>query len=96
MKFSDHFFRFRSHHHNNLPKGHPKTLDDLPSGSSAIIASLSGGKHISSRLASIGLTIGTEIQIIQNYHHGPIILSVRGVRLAIGRGEANKIEVKAI
>jgi len=70
------------------------TLDNLPTGSSALISALSGGKHISSRLASIGLTVGTEIHILQNYNHGPIILSVRGVRLALGRGEASRIEVK--
>lgn len=71
---------------------HP-TLDNLPAGSSAFISALSGGKHISSRLASIGLTVGTEIHVLQNYHRGPIILSVRGVRLALGRGEASRIEV---
>ncbi len=94
MKLPKRFFHSRTNPHRiTLPRG-TMTLDQLPAGSSAIIANLSSGKHISSRLATIGLTVGTQIQILQNYHHGPIILSVRGVRLAIGRGEAHKIEVR--
>lgn len=100
MKLSKFFFHNKLHLHGHLNSpAHThlsNTLDNLPTGSSAIIISLSGGKHISSRLASIGLTIGSEIQVLQNYHHGPIIITVRGVRLALGRGEANKIKVKAI
>ena len=68
-------------------------LSELPTGRHAVIQTISGGKHISSRLAAIGLTAGVEIQILQNYGRGPLILSVRGVRLALGRGEAQKIQV---
>jgi ferrous iron transport protein A len=95
MKLTKNIFHFRSHHQHQLT-GQRDTLDELPTGSSAVIMNLSGGKHISSRLASIGMTIGSEVQILQNYHHGPIILSVRGVRLALGRGEAKKIEVESL
>ncbi len=98
MKLSKFFFqnKIRLHGHIQAQSGFSNTLDTLPTGSRAIITNLSGRKHISSRLASIGLTIGSEIQVLQNYHRGPIIIAVRGVRLALGRGEANKIEVKEL
>ena len=100
MKLSKFFFHNKLHLHGHLQSNaHAQpsnTLDNLPPGCSGIIVNLSGGKHISSRLASIGLTIGSEVQVLQNYHHGPIIITVRGVRLALGRGEANKIEVKVL
>jgi ferrous iron transport protein A len=95
MKLTKKIFNFKSHDHGQAQIHLSKTLDALPTGSSAQIINHTGGRHISARLASIGLTIGSEVQIIQNYRHGPIIISVRGVRLALGRGEANKIGVKA-
>lgn len=100
MKLPKLFFhnklRLHGHLHSHAHERSSNTLENLPTGSRAVIISLSGGKHISSRLASIGLTIGSEVQVLQNYHRGPIIITVRGIRLALGRGEASKIGVKAI
>ena len=46
------------------------------------------------RLTDLGLTPGTEITVIQAApFNGPLEITVRGSRLAIGRGMANKIFV---
>jgi len=45
-------------------------------------------------MATLGFTIGTEVTILQNYGHGAIIVSVRNTRIALGHGEARKIQVK--
>jgi len=46
------------------------------------------------RLTDLGLTPGTEITVIQAApFNGPLEIAVRGSRLAIGRGMANKIFV---
>jgi ferrous iron transport protein A len=57
---------------------------------------MGGGHHFVSRLASLGFTPGTRLRVIQNYGHGPIIVSLRGTRVALGRGEAGKILVEAL
>lgn len=34
--------------------------------------------------------------MVQNFGHGPIIVMVRGTRIALGRGEAEKVMVTPI
>jgi ferrous iron transport protein A len=42
----------------------------------------------------MGLTVGAEITVAQNSFVGPVVVDVRGVRLAIGRGMATRIMVR--
>jgi ferrous iron transport protein A len=48
------------------------------------------------RIASLGFTPGAEVMLLQNFGRGPLIASVRGSRLALGRGEAEHILVKVL
>ena len=41
-----------------------------------------------------GFTPGAEVTVIQNRSSGPIIVMVRDTRIALGRGEASKVEVE--
>ena len=52
------------------------------------------GERISNRLVSLGFTPGVEVDMAQNYGHGPLIVTLRGTRVALGRGEAGKILVR--
>jgi len=70
------------------------SLSDLESGERAVVRQLRGGREFTSRLAALGFTVGAEIVVIQNYDHGPITVSVRGTRIALGRGEAIKVLVE--
>jgi ferrous iron transport protein A len=45
-------------------------------------------------LASLGFTPGTLVNMSQNYGRGPLIVTVRGTRVALGRGEAERIVVR--
>lgn len=69
-------------------------LGRLPAGQRAVVVRLLGGRGLQNRLATLGLTIGAEVTLIQNYGHGPLLLTVRDTRLALGRGEANHILVR--
>ena len=69
------------------------TLVDLKSGESAKISALRGGKNLNARLSTLGFTPGVVIYMTHNYGHGPIIVTVRDTRIAIGRGEARHILV---
>jgi ferrous iron transport protein A len=68
-------------------------LSDLPSGQVGIVHSLNGGRHFVSRMVSLGFTPGTEVRVMQNYGHCSLIASVRNTRVALGRGEAQKVLV---
>jgi len=49
-----------------------------------------------SRLAALGFTPGTEVKMIQNFGHGPIIVLIRDTHIALGRGEAMKVLVRRL
>lgn len=68
-------------------------LSDLRPGQRGRVAKLSGGRGLVSRMVSLGFTPGAMVTMVQNYGHGPLIASVREGRVALGRGEAQKITV---
>ncbi len=69
-------------------------LGELPTGAHAVVRSPRGGKAFSARVAAMGITPGAEVMVIQNYHRGPMLIEVRDTEVALGRGEALKIEVE--
>jgi ferrous iron transport protein A len=42
-------------------------------------------------MASLGVSIGSEVLVRQNYGYGPLIVVVHDTRIALGRGEAAKV-----
>ena len=69
-------------------------LSALRPGERGVVAELTGGRGLLSRMASLGFTPGAEVTIVQNFGRGPIIARVRDARIALGRGEAGKIQVR--
>jgi len=78
-------------------------LTSLKKGESGIIASIKanprgrrgGGWGFHKRLMDMGLTPGTRITVIKSApFHGPIEILVRGSRLALGRGMAERVYVE--
>lgn len=88
---------------NNSEKfSSPLTI--LKDGESGIITAIKsgpgggkgGGWRFEKRLMDLGLTPGTQITVVKSCpFHGPIELLVRGSRLAIGRGMAERVLVEA-
>lgn len=72
------------------------TLDRLPAGSRAVTKSLKNGKSSASRLASMGLSVGCELEVLQNAGTGPLLVLVRNTRIGLGREEAAKVLVEEI
>ena len=69
-------------------------LADLKTGEHAVYLYIQGGRGVACRLTSLGFTPGVEVEMIQNYHHGPLVVLVRGTRVALGRQEAQKTTVQ--
>jgi Fur family ferric uptake transcriptional regulator len=78
----------------NAPNRSGMPLSMAASGEKLKVERLIGGCEIRHRLTAMGLSTGDEIETISNY--GPIIINVKGSRLAIGRGLAQKIIVSQI
>jgi len=64
------------------------TLAELKTGEHAAFVRMAAEKGVASRLTSLGFTPGVDIQMTQNYGRGPIVVTVRGARVAMGRSEA--------
>jgi len=66
------------------------TLDLLPVGRHARIHSLNGGRELTRRLLSLGLRVGSEVDVLQHRGRGVVVAS-HGARVALGGGVAAKI-----
>jgi ferrous iron transport protein A len=88
--------RKKRHHDSIMPKKRYSwmRLGDLPSGRKGIVRRLRGGGALTSRLTAMGISLGAELVVVQNF--GQIIIKVRNTRVALGRGEAAHIRVEAI
>lgn len=75
-----------------------KKLNELSEGSCGTVVAINGDNHFQSRITSIGLTIGSRIEVIQNPKKQPVLLYNRDTMVAINKSEAEKImvEVKKI
>lgn len=69
------------------------SLSQLPAHKLATILAFSSGRLEMLRLASLGFTPGAQVSMAQNFGRGPLIVTVRGTRVALGRGEAAQILV---
>ena len=70
-------------------------LSGVAAGKQGIVRSLHGGREFCSRLANLGFTAGALVTVVQNYGHGPMLVSLRGALVALGRAEAAKVIVSA-
>ena len=92
---------FKHHHHHNNHHHQAVAEQELPlsqlrAGVAARVVQVAGGNGLVNRIACLGFTPGAEVTLLQNYGHGPLIVCVRGSRLALGRGEAEQILVKVL
>ena len=60
------------------------------------VADIRGGWGLTRRLADMGLLPGTNIRVISNQMAGPLVVEVKGTRLALGYGMAQKILVTEV
>jgi len=65
----------------------------LPESKHATIVEIVGGRGLVRRLYELGFTPGTKVKILSLNSPGPILVDVRGTRIALGRGVTMKIMV---
>ncbi|MFX1284217.1 MAG: ferrous iron transport protein A [Promethearchaeota archaeon] len=65
-------------------------------GEEAEISHTYGGRGVILRVNELGFYPGSRIRMIRNIKAGPILVELKGCRIAIGRGIAMKIFCKRI
>ncbi len=73
-----------------------KSLSEAETGHTFALIGLAGGHRLRERISAIGLNSGAVFKVISNSGHGPVGVEVRGARIGIGRGMADKIRVREI
>ena len=71
-----------------------ESLSALRSGEHGEVVRLAGGRCMLSRMTALGFTPGADVTVIQNFGRGPLIARVRDARIALGRGEADRVYVR--
>jgi DtxR family Mn-dependent transcriptional regulator len=68
-------------------------LSRLAPGEVGAVRSFLAGRGLVARCLALGFTPGVDVQMVQNVGQGPVIVLVRDTRVALGRGQAQKILV---
>ena len=62
-------------------------------GELVTVIGVRAGRGLLRRLADMGLTPGIQIRVINSQMPGPVRIDLRGSRVALGRGVAQKVMV---
>ena len=65
-------------------------------GDTVRVSGIRAGWGLQRRLADMGLTPGVEIRVMNSCGRGPLVLDLRGSRLCLGHGVAQKIIVQEV
>ncbi len=71
-------------------------LSEIRPGERGVVVNIIGGPNARQKLVSMGLIPGAVVQVLEAHPLGPIIISVGGVRFAIGKGLARKVLVRKL
>ena len=63
-------------------------------GRELIVTGVNAGYGLQRRLADMGLVPGSSVTVVSGCHPGPLLISIKGSRLGLGFGVAQKIQVK--
>jgi ferrous iron transport protein A len=73
-----------------------KPLSQVREGRTVMIIRIDAGCGLNNRLAAMGLLPRVQIKVVNNHHPGPFVIDLKGSKMALGRGMANKIMVQEI
>src|SRR5512139_176223 len=72
------------------------SLSHMPRGTRGTVSRLPHPHSLAKRLVALGLNPGAEVCVLQNRGSGPVIVEVHGARLALGRGQADRVTVELV
>ena len=89
---ADHFSSGRSRATPTSPPHHTHALAKAPIGQPVRLLTVNTDRKVGHRLAELGLTPGITLTVVQAAG-GPLLVAVRGARVALGRELAEQMEV---
>ena len=69
-----------------------RLLTTLGKGEEGRVKTIRAGRHATKRLYEMGFNSGALVKVVKN-DAGPVIVSLKGNKVALGRGLASKIEL---
>jgi fe2+ transport system protein A len=73
-----------------------KKLTELKDGQKAKITGIDGDRRYLSRVTSIGLNVGCNIEMLQNVKNRPVLVYGRDTMIALNRNESERITVEVL
>lgn len=71
-----------------------RPLSKVRAGETVKLVGIEAGRGLNSRLASMGLVPNVKITVVNNSQPGPFVINVKGSKVILGRGMANKIMIE--
>ena len=68
-------------------------LSEIAAGRTVKLADVDAGRELTARLASMGMVRGTTIRVMRRNQRGPLIVSVNGCRVVLGRAVTDRMLV---
>lgn len=70
-------------------------LSETPVGVKVRVVGIDGGRELTRRLLSLGVSVGTEIEVL--HHRGrAVVVGSQGNRVALGAGMADKVRTEVL
>lgn len=66
----------------------------VDAGTKVKLVAIKAGCQLKNHLSAMGLIPGVEIEVVKNSFFGPFLVAVKGSRVMLGRGIAQKIFVQ--
>ena len=73
---------------------HTMPLAMAAPGEIVTVVEIRAGGGLQRRLADMGLTPGVKVKMLNSHMPGPVLIDLRGSKVALGRGIAHKIAVQ--
>lgn len=71
-----------------------RPLSAVRSGTSVVLRRIRAGRDLEGRLTAMGFVAGERVTVCRNAAHGPLVVSVKGSRVMLGRGMAERVVVE--
>ena len=73
-----------------------KKLSSLKENEQGNITEIEAGRGLKMRLIAMGFSPKSGIRMVRNSGKGPVVVEIKGTRVVLGRGMADKIKVETV
>ena len=71
-----------------------RPLSTVRAGTAVVLRRIRAGRELEARLLAMGFVPGETVEVCRNPAHGPLLVGIKGSRVMLGRGMAEKMAVE--